>query len=154
MSSINTIGTGTFVAPITVRDSGKFYTQAGWRITTHKYPICNSSEIEDLTSKLGITPPEMIFGNNSVSLEHLTTGWSINFNAFDALNEIDKTGEVGMLKVSYSEQWQRMREKVSEDIRDIVRPFDWTYSTAWRGQIKGDVRCLNSSVSTLAPTKC
>ncbi|KAI5781151.1 TIP41-like family-domain-containing protein [Geopyxis carbonaria] len=134
----STIGTGTFVAPMTVRDSGKQYTQSGWRITTHKYPICNSAEIEDMTSKLGIAPPEMIFGNNSVSLEHVASGWTLTFNAFDALDVIDKTGEVGMLKVAYSEHWQRMREKVSDDIRDVVRPFDWTYSSAWRGQVKGE----------------
>jgi type 2A phosphatase activator TIP41 len=123
-----------FVIPATVREAGKSFTQRDWKVSTHKYPICSSSEIDAMTSSLGITPPEMIFGNNSVTIHHLPSNWSIVFNAFDALDVVDKTGEAGMLKVAYSEEWQKMREKVSEDIKDVVRPFDWSYSTAWRGR--------------------
>jgi type 2A phosphatase activator TIP41 len=126
----------SFVAATTVRNTGKSYTQSSWKIETAKYPICNSAEIETMTSLLGIAPPEMIFGNNLVSVIHLPSGFAMNFTAFDALNVVDKTGEAGMLKVAYSEEWQRMREKVSEDIRDVVKPFDWSYSTAWKGRVQ------------------
>ncbi|KAA8897805.1 TOR signaling pathway protein-like protein TipA [Sphaerosporella brunnea] len=127
----------SFVAPTTVRDAGKIHTQSGWKVETHKYPICNSAEIEAMTSALGITPPEMIFGNNSVRVSHAASGFAIEFNAFDALDVVDKTGAQGMLKVAYSDEWQRMREKVSEEIRDVVRPFDWSYSTEWKGRVSG-----------------
>lgn len=131
--------TTAFVIPTTVKDGGKSHTQAGWKIQSRKSPICNAAEIEAMTSALGIAPPEMIFGNNSVSLTHEPTGWGIIFRAFDALDVVDKTGEAGILKVAHSEDWQRMREKVSEDIRNVVRPFDWTYSTAAKGRVFGDV---------------
>lgn len=88
-----------------------------------------------MTQALGISPPEMIFGNNCVSITHLPSQWNIAFTAFDALDVVDKTGKAGMLKVSYSDAWQRVREKVSDDIRDVVRPFDWSYSTNWRGMV-------------------
>jgi type 2A phosphatase activator TIP41 len=127
----------SFVAPTTVRDAGKTHTQNGWKTETHKFPICNSREIEAMTAALGIAPPEMIFGNNSVRITHLPSGFSVAFNAFDALDMVDKTGEAGMLKVAYSGEWQRMREKVSEEIRDVVKPFDWSYSTAWKGLMEG-----------------
>jgi type 2A phosphatase activator TIP41 len=83
-------------------------TQKGWRISTRKLPILKAAPIEEMTEKLGITPPEMIFGDNYARIEHVATGWSIDFNAYDALDCVDKTGEA-MLKVSYSRDWQRSR---------------------------------------------
>jgi type 2A phosphatase activator TIP41 len=89
-------------------DAGNSVTQNGFKITTRKLPILKAKPIEDMTSKLGITPPEMIFGDNAVRIEHVKSGWSIEFNAFDALDRVDKTGD-SMLKVSYSKEWQQNR---------------------------------------------
>ncbi|KAL7269939.1 Tap42 interacting protein [Rhizina undulata] len=119
---------------IPVRDLGKTVKQSGWKITTRKLPILNTPEIEALTSAIGIQPPEMIFGHNSVSVEHEASGWKMSFNAEDALQTVDKTGET-MLQVAYSENWQKMRERVHEDIKEIVRPFDWSYTTSYKGTI-------------------
>lgn len=80
----------------------------GFKITTQKLPILKADPIEDMTKKLGIAPPEMIFGDNFVSIEHEKTGWGISFNSFDALDRVDKTGEQ-MLEVAHSKQWQRSR---------------------------------------------
>lgn len=115
-----------------------------------------------MTSQLGIAPPEMIFGNNEVRIEYLDPPsrtapgiklpddykvlpqssqthrvlWGIGFNAFDALDLVDKTGGKGMLKVAYSEEWQKQREKVhGASIKEYVRPFDWSYTTSYRGTI-------------------
>lgn len=80
----------------------------GFRISTQKLPILKAEPIEEMTKNLGIAPPEMIFGDNFVSIEHEKTGWGVNFNAFDALDRVDKTGE-SMLKVAYSKEWQKSR---------------------------------------------
>ena len=61
-----------------------------------------------MSARLGITPPEMIFGDNGVSIEHESSGWKIDFNAFDALDLVDKTGD-SMLKVAYAKEWQQNR---------------------------------------------
>lgn len=82
--------------------------QRGFRITTRKLPILKAGPIEFMTANLGITPPEMIFGDNVVSVEHLESGWVIEFNSFDALNRVDKTGE-SMLQVAHSKEWQSTR---------------------------------------------
>lgn len=82
--------------------------QHGFRITTQSQPILKSEPIDDMTNKLGITPPEMIFGDNFVAIEHAQSGWSINFNAFDALDKVDKTGQA-MLRVAHSKEWQQSR---------------------------------------------
>lgn len=116
-------------------DAGSSLSQSGFTITTHKLPILKAGPIEEMTEKLGISPPEMVFGNNSVRIEHAKSGWSIDFNAFDALDRVDKTGD-SMLKVSYSKEWQRNREHVQEDIKDVVKPFDWSYSTDYKGTVE------------------
>lgn len=116
-----------------VADQGKSITVKGWTVITHKLPILKSGEIDAMTKTLGIAPPEMIFGNNSVKVSH-ESGWTIHFNALDALNLVDKTGE-SMLRVSYSESWQKMRERVHENIKEVVKPFDWTYTTSYKGTV-------------------
>ncbi|KAL4781925.1 TIP41-like family-domain-containing protein [Aspergillus varians] len=109
-------------------------TVRGFKISTQKLPILKADPIEVMTKKLGIAPPEMIFGDNFVSIEHEKSGWGINFNAFDALDRVDKTGD-SMLKVAYSKEWQRSRETTHEGIKDVVKPFDWSYSTDYKGTI-------------------
>jgi hypothetical protein len=122
-------------------------TKEGFKITTRKLPILKAGPIEEMTKKLGIAPPEMIFGDNMVRIEHAQSGWHIEFNAFDALDLVDKTGE-NMFKVSYSQEWQQNRytlptflvyatdslsQKQFEDIKEVVKPFDWSYSTDYKG---------------------
>ncbi|KAI9823531.1 MAG: hypothetical protein M1819_001332 [Sarea resinae] len=130
-------------------DAGKSIRQKGFKITTRKLPILKAAPIEEMTSKLGIAPPEMIFGDNSVSIEHEASGWGISFNAFDALNVVDKTGEA-MLKVAYSKEWQKNREKVHEGIKEVVKPFDWSYSTDYKGTVLADSPAFKPS-STSVP---
>lgn len=106
----------------------------GFKITTQKLPILKAGPIESLTNKLGIAPPEMIFGDNYVSIEHASSGWMIIFNAYDALDRVDKTGQA-MLQVAHSLEWQKSREHHHEGIKEVVKPFDWSYSTDYRGTV-------------------
>lgn len=88
-------------------DVGNSITQHGFKITTRKLPILSAEPIEQMTAGLGIAPPEMIFGDNMVSIEH-ASGWGINFNTYDALDRVDKTGG-SMLQVAHSKEWQSTR---------------------------------------------
>jgi type 2A phosphatase activator TIP41 len=93
----------------------KSIVQHGFRISTCKLPILKAAPIEAMAKKLGITLPEMIFGDNLASIEHIDSGWTLAFNAFDALDLVDKT-DSKMLQVAYSKEWQdnryvRPREK-------------------------------------------
>ena len=88
-------------------DAGNSITQHGFKITTRKLPILKAGPIEQMTAKLGIAPPEMIFGDNMASIEH-KSGWGINFNTYDALDRVDKTGG-SMLQVAHSREWQSTR---------------------------------------------
>jgi len=87
----------------------------GFRVSTQKLPILKADPIEEMTKKLGIALPEMIFGDNYVAIEHEKSGWAINFNSFDALDLVDKTGQ-SMLQVAYSKEWQKSRYRATAPI--------------------------------------
>ena len=88
-------------------DIGGSITQNGFTISTQKMPILKAEPIAYMSKKLGIAPPEMIFGDNLMVIEH-ESGWGIQFNAWDALDRVDKTGG-SMLQVAHSKEWQSTR---------------------------------------------
>ncbi|KAK0718362.1 TIP41-like family-domain-containing protein [Lasiosphaeria miniovina] len=108
------------------------HTQGSFRIASRKLPILKSGPIDAMSARLGIPVPEMIFGDNLLSVTHVPTGWSIAFTAEAALDRVDKTGE-HMLRVAYAGEWSSSREKTSAGISEVVRPYDWSYSTTYRG---------------------
>ncbi|RFU26679.1 hypothetical protein B7463_g9656, partial [Scytalidium lignicola] len=118
------------------------YTRKGFKISARKLPISKSDEIDDMSKKLGIPVPEMIFGDNIVAIEHLSSGWRLEFNAFDALDRVDKTDK-NMLQVAYSKEWSSSREKTHEGIKEIIRPFDWSYTTDYKGTITNGKSFVN-----------
>ncbi|KAI9811670.1 MAG: hypothetical protein M1826_003122 [Phylliscum demangeonii] len=143
MATTTTNGHGSIspatTAAVTTRypsreNAGNTFKHRGFQITTRRLPILKAGPIEEMTAKLGITPPEMIFGDNLVSIEDERSGWGLQFNAFDALDRVDKTGQA-RLTVSYSREWQKNREKVHEGIKEVVKPFDWSYTTDYRGTV-------------------
>lgn len=106
-----------------------------WRITTRKLPILKADPIEALSKDIGIPIPEMIFGDNFAQITHVPTGWTLNFNVRDALDRVSKTEE-GMLQVAVAEEWKKERSH-QEEVRQVVKPFDWSYTTDYRGSTTG-----------------
>ncbi|KAM3420065.1 hypothetical protein BST61_g3371 [Cercospora zeina] len=102
-----------------------------WKITTRKQPILKAEPIEELHQDIGIPIPEMIFGDNYVALTHIPSGWNLHFNARDAMDRVSKTEE-GMLQVAVAEEWKKERSH-QEEVKQVVKPFDWSYSTDYRG---------------------
>ncbi|TAQ83953.1 hypothetical protein B7494_g7717 [Chlorociboria aeruginascens] len=123
-----------FPTPSSAAQSTVSHIQKGFKISARKLPISKSGPIDDMSKKLGIPVPEMIFGDNMVSIEHGASGWRLEFNAYDALDGVDKTDK-NMLKVAYSKEWSSSREKTHEGIKEVVKPFDWSYTTAYKGTI-------------------
>lgn len=90
-----------------------------------------------MEKKLHIPVPEMIFGSNMIAIEYNGEPgkpWKIEFNAFDALDLVDKTDKQ-MLKVAYSGAWSKSREQTHEDIKEVIKPFDWSYTTDYKGSV-------------------
>lgn len=118
-----------------------------WSIYTMKGPILLSNELDYLNSNRFEFPlPEMIFGNNSVKIVNDNTQSVIEFNTLDALDSLNDTSD---FKVSYHKEWLSTRPKanasssadseqgsISSDL-ESVKPYDWTYSTNYRGTVSG-----------------
>ncbi|KAJ9659630.1 Tap42 interacting protein [Neophaeococcomyces mojaviensis] len=137
MAAVNGNGVaGQFNTSVPSASSPRVYNIEGFQIATQKLPILKAGPIEEMTSKLGIAVPEMIFGDNFVAIQHGPSGWGIKFDAFGALDEVDKTGEK-RLKVAYSQEWHKSREE-AHDFRKLeeVKPFDWSYTPQdYRGEV-------------------
>ncbi|KAK8933136.1 TIP41-like protein [Metarhizium anisopliae] len=76
----------------------KSHSQGNFTISARKLPISKAGAIDHLTEKIGIPMPEMIFGDNIVSILHRPSKWYFEFNTPDALDAVDKTDK-HMLKV-------------------------------------------------------
>ncbi|CAO3574437.1 unnamed protein product [Mortierella alpina] len=105
-----------------------------WTILSHKTSILNSQEIDAASADLGIPIPEMIFGNNFLSIEH-KSGFKLEFKALPALAMVDQSSKSSdLIKVSYAREWFDKRSMVNQEhITDVVKPYDWTYSTKYSG---------------------
>ncbi|KAF4581862.1 hypothetical protein GQ602_006486 [Ophiocordyceps camponoti-floridani] len=136
MSEINHISDPNepFLSRTDVDAATTAHRQARFRISTRKLPISKAGAIDAMTERIGIPLPEMIFGDNVVEMRHLPSGWTISFNTPDALDAVDKTAE-HVLKVAYARDWESSREGTTSKIKDAVKPYDWSYSTTYRGTV-------------------
>lgn len=98
----------TYPSPQSLESATVSHTQNGFKISQRKLPISKSGPIDEMEKSLSIRVPEMIFGDNLVSIEHIQSGWKIEFNAYDALDKVDKTDKT-MLQVAYAKEWTSSR---------------------------------------------
>lgn len=107
--------------------------QDDWLVSTNKAPILDAERIDQSESALQIPLPEMIFGDNYVRLHHVPTNWTFAVDPMSALDCVDKHNTD--VKVSYADMWHNTRQKHVNgyDLTRVHRPFDWTYSTSFKG---------------------
>ncbi|GAB5586633.1 Tap42 interacting protein [Umbelopsis nana] len=75
----------------------------------------------------------MIFGHNEVTISN-ETGFGLTFRAQEALELVDKTSESNKhIKVAYASEWGKKSSQNHEEIKDVIEPYDWTYSTSYQG---------------------
>ena len=107
-----------------------------WLISTTHGSILPSegSKRQEYEEKLATHHlPDMIFDTTTLKIVHRENQLEILFNAFDALKQIDMYNNIEQIpKVSMSEIWSKSR---SQDRQlDYVKPYDWTYTTRYRGK--------------------
>ncbi|XP_077977013.1 TIP41-like protein [Glandiceps talaboti] len=75
--------------------------------------------------------PEMVFGGNVLRVIH-SDGFGIEFNALDALKLVDPIHD--LMKVAVADRWREARLD-NEFINEVIKPFDWTYTTNYKGSL-------------------
>lgn len=106
-----------------------------WKITTTKGSILKADDSERISAELELPSlPEMVFGDNTLQIDH-AAGFGIQFNALDALRLVDNKHD--LMKVAVAEEWQNSRQD-SEYITEVIKPFDWTFTTDYRGTLTGE----------------
>ncbi|XP_028414892.1 TIP41-like protein [Dendronephthya gigantea] len=110
-----------------------------WKVTSVKGTILKADTLERFTSELKLPSlPEMVFGDNCLRIQH-EVGFGLEFNALDALRLVDS--ERDLMKVACADAWQKSRSD-GEQSTVIVKPFDWTYTTNYKGSLlkKDDIQ--------------
>lgn len=111
------------------------FTFGPWKVTAAKNHIMKSKDIERLADEMNMPSlPEMLFGDNVLRIQH-SDGYGIEFNATDALRRVNNMDDV--VKVACAQEWQESRAD-SEHSKEVVRPYDWTYTTDYRGTLIGE----------------
>lgn len=105
-----------------------------WSISTTHGSILPSedSKRQEYEEKLSTNHlPDMIFDKTTLKIINVQNQLEISFNAFDALKSIDMYNNIEQIpKVSMSEIWTKSRK---DRELDYVKPYDWTYTTRYKG---------------------
>ncbi|XP_008331714.1 TIP41-like protein [Cynoglossus semilaevis] len=116
-----------------------------WKVTAAKNHIMKSKDIERLGGEMKLPSlPEMLFGDNVLRIQH-TDGYGIEFNAIDALRRVNNMEDA--VKVACAQEWQESRAE-SEHSKEVVKPYDWTYTTDYRGTLIGEETQMKVSETT------
>jgi type 2A phosphatase activator TIP41 len=78
--------------------------------------------------------PDMLFADNNLTLTH-KNGFGISFNPYDALKLVDPTAD--LIKVKVAKEWKESRSDC-EFIDKLIHPFDWTFTTNYKGTLIGN----------------
>uniref|UniRef100_A0A3Q3EK63 TIP41-like protein n=1 Tax=Labrus bergylta TaxID=56723 RepID=A0A3Q3EK63_9LABR len=117
------------------KSSKQDFTFGPWKVTAARNHIMKSKDIERLAEEMNMPSlPEMLFGDNVLRIQH-TDGFGIEFNAIDALKRVNNMEDA--VKVACAQEWQESRAD-SEHSKEVVRPYDWTYTTDYRGTLIGE----------------
>lgn len=117
------------------KSSKQDFTFGPWMVTAAKTHIMKSKDIERLAEELSMPSlPEMLFGDNVLRIQH-TDGYGIEFNAIDALKRVNNMQD--SVKVACAQEWQESRAD-SEHSKEVMKRYDWTYTTDYRGTFIGD----------------
>lgn len=79
--------------------------------------------------------PDMVFHKNVLTIKH-KEGALLEFNPMDALKLV--RNEKLDIKVACSDEWKESRP--AADTQEKVKPFDWTFTTEYRGTVNEHIR--------------
>lgn len=110
-----------------------------WTFHSHKSTILDSKELEEYSNQLCLPQfPTMTF-QNYLEISH--QDFTIRFATLDALKSVDKSRNAPF-QVSISNAWKKSRSLTNEV--EVIKPFDWTFTTDYKGTVLGPKQFQNS----------
>jgi len=103
------------------------FTHKNWTFSLTKSTIANASQLSALKNHKLAQLPEMLFLDSKLLLEY-SPSISIQFTALDALDHVKDSND---MQVATAATWQKTQNK--DEIKDVIRPFDWTYTPTYTG---------------------
>lgn len=101
----------------------------GWEIEASNRSILTSLNLQSWEEKLETTHlPEMMFGDSSLVLKHMSSGTKIHFNAYDALVGWKKEA-LPPVEVPAAAQWKFR----SKPFQQVILDYDYTFTTPYSG---------------------
>ncbi|KAJ0641131.1 putative TIP41-like protein [Helianthus annuus] len=110
----------------------------GWEIESTNRSCLTSLNLQSWEEKLETSHlPEMIFGDSTLVLKHISSGTKIHFNAFDALVGW-KNEPLPPVEVPAAAQWKFRRLPITCHIKNkpfeqIILDYDYTFTTPYSG---------------------
>ncbi|KAJ9537961.1 hypothetical protein OSB04_030694 [Centaurea solstitialis] len=101
----------------------------GWEIESSNRSILTSLNLQSWEEKLQTSHlPEMMFGDSSLVLKHMSSGTKIHFNAYDALVGWKKEA-LPPVEVPAAAQWKFR----SKPFQQVILDYDYTFTTPYSG---------------------
>jgi type 2A phosphatase activator TIP41 len=91
----------------------------------------------------------MLFADNYLKLKH-KNDFGLEFNAYDSLKLVDPKAD--LIKVSVAKEWKESRADC-EFIDKLIHPFDWTFTTPYKGTLtkyETNEACPRSTLKVLS----
>jgi type 2A phosphatase activator TIP41 len=85
----------------------------------------------------------MLFGNNRLELRYKEK--FIHFDAVEALKMVELKD---LVKVSIAQKWTETSKKNHEDITKVIKPYDWTFTTKYKGSTNFEFQASQDLIDT------
>jgi type 2A phosphatase activator TIP41 len=102
-----------------------------WRVEEISGPIATRQVVDEMTGRLGIPMPTMLFDRNQLILAN--QGISVWWRTEEALSGVSLNPPD--FAVRGSKEWQESRMDHVEILERTISPFDWTFSSHYHGRI-------------------
>ena len=123
---------------------GIHHLSSGFYIIVTTHPISLIPRIEEIAKESGVTPPEMVFGENQVVLWHAKSGFTLYFNTTEALKYTlfekqnrgtDRSQLQVKLNVEKKNTCANIDNKEMIDVKPLDIDYDWTYTSSYAGSL-------------------
>lgn len=121
------------------------HTQGDWTFHTVKSHILTAEDSAEVEAQLAPLPhlPDMLFLHNRLKVSH-SSGATLEYSPLEALRRVNAEEE--LVTVSYAQDWLASRQD-SPHLNKVVKPYDWTYTTDYKGDLSPHWRVLPSSLT-------